>query len=96
MEIVIGNIPPLKNPSSPGMAPGGGIVEGKLLNIRPPRKGRQQPPPAGQRERRRKATVRDNPGGRVVTLFIPEGYKIPKDLDSGNYRLFLKFMPRRK
>jgi hypothetical protein len=30
-----------------------------------------------------------------MTLMIPEGYNIPKDIESGNYRIFLRFAPRK-
>jgi hypothetical protein len=31
-----------------------------------------------------------------MVLLIPEGYNLPKDIDSGDYRIFVRFAPRRK
>lgn len=44
---------------------------------------------------------RDNEGpgdvgsGRVVTLLVPEGHKIPRGVESGEYRIHLRFVHRR-
>lgn len=34
--------------------------------------------------------------GRVLSLLIPEGHKIPRDLESGDYRIYLRFVHRRQ
>ncbi|MGD8958410.1 MAG: hypothetical protein PVI27_01080 [Desulfobacteraceae bacterium] len=38
----------------------------------------------------------DPAGGRVMVLLIPEGYNLPRDIDCGDYRIFVRFAPRRK
>ena len=32
--------------------------------------------------------------GRVITLLVPEGQKIPRGVESGDYRIYLRFVPR--
>lgn len=65
------------------------MIEAKMLNIRPPRK-RKTKPPKGE-ERRSDNGYKDPGNGRVMVLLIPEGNKIPKEIESGNYRVFLRF-----
>jgi hypothetical protein len=31
-----------------------------------------------------------------MTLLVPEGYYVPADIDSGNYRVFLRFVPQQR
>lgn len=65
------------------------MIEAKMLNIRPPRKRRTKPPKG--EERRSDNGYKDPGNGRVMVLLIPEGNKIPKEIESGNYRVFLRF-----
>ena len=69
------------------------VIEARVLNVRPPRRR-----PSGNRpvERRHGQPAYDPAAGRVLVLLVPEGYAIPKDIDSGNYRVFLRFAPKRK
>lgn len=92
MEIIIGAAAPVGMPGPKIAASGSGIVEAKILNIRSPRR-RQGNPPAGERDRRGKKNAQDPTGGRVMVLLVPEGYTLPKDLTTGNYRIFLRFVP---
>ena len=88
MEIIIGSSPPIgqdlpaKQPSAVG-----GSVEAKLLNVRKPRQGISGP--SGM-ERRQKQT-QDPIKGRVLTVLVPDATLLPKDIDSGNYRVHLRF-----
>jgi hypothetical protein len=34
--------------------------------------------------------------GRIITLLVPEGQKIPRGVESGEYRIYLKFIHRRQ
>ena len=34
--------------------------------------------------------------GRIITLLVPEGQKIPRGVESGDYRIYLKFVHRRQ
>ena len=36
------------------------------------------------------------PQGRVITLLVPDGQKIPRGVESGEYRIYLKFVSRRQ
>lgn len=87
VDIIIGNIPP---PGPPVHKPGtgGGIpLEAELLNIREPRQ--RNAPPSGEERRRQ---FRQDPNkGRVLTLLIPDGALLPKDLDGKKYKVMLRF-----
>ncbi len=87
MEIIIGSIPPL-NPSNekPASTPSG-MVEGKLLNVRPPRKGIAGPSGAERRGKNTKDPVK----GRVLTLMVMDADTLPKDIDKAGYRVTMRF-----
>ena len=93
MEIVIGATPRIGPPPKRSPAAGGGFVEAKVLNVRAPRRRRERPP--GESDRRQK-DMQDPAGGRVMLLLIPDGYNVPTDIASGNYRIFLRFAPHKK
>jgi len=93
MEIVIGAAPRVGQPLNKAESRGS-YVEAQILNIRPPRRRRE--PRVGQPDRRYKGGGHDPAAGRVVVLMVPDGYNIPKDIGSGNYRVFLRFAPKRK
>jgi hypothetical protein len=94
MDIVIGPTSSVGTPGRKGVANGGEAVEAKVLSIRPPRQ-RSGKPPVGEDERRNGKYQDDPSSGRVMVLLVPEGYKVPRDVESGNYRIFLRFVPRR-
>ena len=94
MEIVIGATPRVGPPPQKTSSVGGGFVEAKVLNVRPPRRRQAQPP--GSNDRRHNKKSSDPASGRVMVLLIPEGYNIPQDIGSGNYRIFLRFAPNKK
>jgi hypothetical protein len=94
MRIVIGDTPRVgaagqyRSDLEPAM------LEAKLLDIRKPRK-RSGDPPVGQAERRGSGDPADPASGQVLTLLIPEGHRIPRGVESGNYRIYLRFVQRR-
>ena len=93
MNIVIGETPRVRASGGQGRsdtdtAP----VEAKLLDIRSPRKRRGHPPDGT--ERREQTDPGDPATGRVVVLLIPDGQKIPRGVESGSHRIFLRFVPR--
>ena len=94
MEIVIGAVQrigqPLKKTETRG-----GFIEARILNIRPPRR-RLNGIGTGEVDRRDKHTAQDPASGRVMVLLVPEGYNIPNDITSGDYRIFLRFVRRKK
>ncbi len=87
MEIIIGSTPPL-TPDFPAKQnpPPSGFIEAKLLHVRLPRKGVAGP--SGM-ERRGKKT-KDPLKGRVLTLMVADGDLLPRDIDSGAYKVYLR------
>lgn len=94
MEIVIGAAPRVGPPPKRTPAAGPGMVEARILNVRPPRRRRENPP--AENDRRHTKSFEDPAAGRVMVLLIPEGYNIPPDIGSGNYRIFLRFVPNKQ
>jgi hypothetical protein len=94
MEFVVGAPQPIGPPGKqPHSQPQ--VVEARVLNVRQPRRG-----PAGaegKKENRRNHSPQQDPAaGRVMVLLVPEGYYLPADIDSGNYRVFLRFVPGKR
>ena len=56
-------------------------VEARLLEIR---------------DKRETADSGSAGSGRVITLLVPEGQKIPRGVESGDYRIYLRFVHRRQ
>lgn len=69
------------------------LIEAKLLSVRAPRR---RPPrwPNRNAERRAHRDERDPTSGRVLVLLIPDGQQLPKELERGKYRVFLRFVRR--
>lgn len=87
MEIIVGSIPPLKqNPKEKHHA-SSGPVEARILNVRPPRRGIAGP--SGM-ERRGKGG-NDPLRGRVLTIMVPDSEALPKDIDTANYKVVMRF-----
>ena len=89
VDIIIGSIAPTGPPTSkPGL--GGAPVEAELLHVRDPRQ--RIVGPLGQE--RRKQPRQDPHNGKVLTLLIPDGTILPKDLDTKKYKVLLRFMKK--
>ncbi len=88
MEIIIGSIPPLMVQNSKPPEKGTAIIEAQLLHVRPPRKGIAGP--SGMERRGKKAS--DPHRGRVLTLMVPDADLLPADIDSGKYKVALRFI----
>jgi hypothetical protein len=93
MEIVIGAIPSVTRPKDQAAQSMPGSIEAKVLHVRPPR-SQSKRTYQGQDKRTNNNNKQDPTGGLVLMLLVPEGYKLPKDLHSGNYRTFLRFVRR--
>jgi hypothetical protein len=89
VDIIIGSIAPAGLPTSKPPA-SGTPVEAELLHVREPRQ--RIVGPLGQE--RRKQQRRDPQNGKVLTLLIPEGASLPKDLDVKKYKVLLRFMKK--
>jgi hypothetical protein len=80
MDIVIGE--PVKIGLAAQYRPEGeaSSVEARLLEIRDRKEGAN----AGIMS------------GRIITLLVPDGQKIPRGVESGEYRIYLKFVHKRQ
>ena len=88
MEIIIGSSPQINREIPPKQSqPAGVAVEAKLLHVRKPRKGIAGP--SGM-ERRQKQT-QDPLKGKILTLLVADATLLPKDIESNEYRVMLRF-----
>ena len=86
VDIIIGSMAPLGPP--PGKtSSGGSMMEAEILNVRDPR--HKIVGLTGQD--RRKQSRQDPEKGRVLTLLIPDGTVLPKDLDGKKYKVLIRF-----
>jgi hypothetical protein len=91
VDIRVGGSAPIAQPREK-VAEGGGAVEARLLAVRAPRK--RPGGPAPHVERRETPGTPDPLTGRVLVLLIPDGSQLPEGLETGAYRVFLRFARR--
>ncbi|MBM9536930.1 hypothetical protein [Desulfobulbus alkaliphilus] len=89
VDIIIGSIEPLGSPTSKPPVTGG-LIEAELLNVRNPRQRISGP----RLQERRRQPRSDPHKGKVLTLLIPDGTTLPKDLDGKQYKVLLRFMKK--
>ena len=89
VDIIIGSVQPVSPPVGRPTPPSG-TFEAEILNIRAPRK--MITGPDGQE--RRKQFRQDPTNGQVLTVLIPDGAALPKDLDANKYKVMLRFMKK--
>ena len=89
VDIIIGSIEPI-TPSPSHKQPSSAPLEAELLHIREPRQRVIGP----KGEERRRQPRQDPQRGRVLTLLIPDGASLPKDLDIRKYKVLLRFMKK--
>lgn len=89
VDIIVGSVPPI-NPSAGKPKPPGAPVEAEILHVRDPRRTVSGP----QGEERRRTYRQDPVNGRVLTLLVPNGMVLPKDLAAGKYKVMLRFMKK--
>ncbi len=92
MDIRVGGSPPIGGPGDNASTRTGG-VEAKILAVRKPRR-RAVGPPSKDSERREESADRDPLTGRVLVLLIPDGSRLPDGIESGEFRVFLRFARR--
>jgi hypothetical protein len=92
VDFRIGGPPPVGPPAEKTSLPGG-VVEAKVLALRSPRSSADGVPPNGE-ERREARAGADARGGRVLVLFVPDARQVPEGLESGAFRVFLRFARR--
>jgi len=95
MEIVIGAPPPVGTAKKNRNERPSEFVEAKILDARQPRKYFLSPP-IGEKDRRSENHISDPMGGCVLTLLIPEGYKVPNNIRNGDFRILMRFVPGRQ
>ncbi len=90
VDIIIGAIQPTGPPVN---KPAGNeyTFEAELLNVRQPRSRISRP---DKGKERRKQFRQDPVNGRILTLLVPNGLQLPKDLDGSRYRVVLRFMKK--
>ena len=92
MDIRVGSIARIADRGDSNRSPAA-PVEAKLLAIRAPRRRGEKPPPGVERRDERNKN-QDPAGGKVLVLMIPDGTRLPENLESGEYRVFLRFSKR--
>jgi hypothetical protein len=93
MEIIIGAATKMQTAMSKSETGGGSLVEARMLKVRPARRGGELAPP-GDEDRRTIQNAQDPSSGRILTLLVPDDASLPKDVQSGDYRVFLRFAKR--
>lgn len=87
MDVVVGKISPVGATGDRSAEPPTG-VEARVLHVRP---GRRRKDPE-KRGRKQTEQPPDPPGARVLVLMVPDAHRLPEDLASGRYRVFLRFV----
>ena len=92
MDIRVGSVAPTTQVGQAGerQQTPKGMVEARVLAIRPPRKRAE----GGPKKRHERSPDRDPAGAKVLVMMIPDGASLPADLATGNYRVFLRFARR--
>ncbi|MCF8067022.1 MAG: hypothetical protein K9L30_00400 [Desulfobacterales bacterium] len=93
MEIVIGATSYVGTNNVRSDGRGGENIEAQVLNVRQPRKNLVNPP-EGENHRKNGMIKLDPANGRVMTILVPNGYRLPEDISTGKYRVFLRFAPK--
>ena len=89
VDIMVGGIPPAGPPVS-STRPTAAGVEAELLNIRSPRKRI-----TGPKGRERRKQFRQDPvSGKVLTILVANGNILPRDLNTRDYKLVLRFVKK--
>ena len=93
MDIRVGGVVPVASSTEKVLSQTASI-EARLLAVRPSRSRGQGPPRDNTDRRRRDSPPQDPPDARVIVLMVPEGTRVPKDIDTQAYRVFIRFAKR--
>lgn len=93
MKIVIGSTP-IRPVGKNEKGEQGGVLEAKVLEIRNSRRRPSYPQTGNWGKRRMRETI-DPDNSCVLTLLVPQKNKMPKDLKSGKYKIYLRFKKQR-
>ncbi|MFH2066443.1 MAG: hypothetical protein ABIK15_14680 [Pseudomonadota bacterium] len=91
MEIVIGAVEGVGPPQKKQRLPKEAIVEAKFLTMRQSRRPYGMPK-EGEQNRRFRINGLDPAGSRILTLLIPDGINLPQDIESGEYKILMRFI----
>ncbi|PID71576.1 MAG: hypothetical protein CSB34_06805 [Desulfobulbus propionicus] len=89
VDIIIGTVQP-SGPPVTKPEPAQTTVEAEILHVRPPRKRVSRP----DGDERRKQYRQDPHNGQVLTLLVPNGMTLPKDLDGKKYKVVMRIMKK--
>ena len=84
MDIKIGNVAPAGKAGDKSQEQRR-AVEARLLALRTPRRRNREGHPTRDR---------DPMSARVLVLMVPDGTRLPEDLQDGSWRVFLRFARR--
>ena len=93
MDIRVGAVAPVGPPAEKSAAPAG-LIEARVLAVRPPRRQSQGPPQGRSDLRRNDSPPHDPPSARVLVLMVVDGSLIPPDAQTGGYRVSIRFAKR--
>ncbi len=91
MDFVVGRTQRV-SPSTEKTDSAGTHIEAKILHVREPR--RRRDPRKGDDSRKSGSPAADPPGARVLVMLVPDAFRLPEDLESGEYRVFLRIARR--
>ncbi len=89
VDIIIGSVPPVGPPANKPTQRSG-TFEAEILDIRKPRHNISSP----TGKERRKQFRQDPHNGQVLTILVPNGTELPKDLDKRKYKVMLRFLKK--
>lgn len=92
VDIIIGVMPAAKVAENPVRAnpKKENLIDAKILDIRPARKGRKQVPDGPDDRRHIGRTNVDPMGSTVLVLMVSNANNLPQDLKTGDYRISIK------
>ena len=96
MEIIVGKMAETGSSLQRGHphGRGSGDVPVRVLKVRSARSRR--PERLVARERRGEAEEADPVRGKVLVLMVPDGTRLPQDLETGNYQIRLRIVPEKQ
>ncbi len=90
VDIIIGGIQPPGPPAEQTRSTRTPSIEAEILNVRNPRQRIIKP----KGKERRRQFRRDPSGSKVLTILVPRGASLPKDLDGRKYKVTLRFQKK--
>ena len=92
VDFIVGPVSPVRGEQQGVEARHGEPVQGVVLAVR---NSRRHASDGTAPERRQAPGRRDPAGAQVLTILIPDGSAVPRDLAGGNYRVVVRFVCRK-